>query len=158
MPLEIALGDSGETVEITDAVLQYLAKHQQLRRWQTEAGGQLFGTIADKRIQIQEATGPRKSDRRSRYSYVPDRKAEQREIDDHFPAGLHFLGDWHTHPESEPTPSGTDLSNMRECVKKSHRALSGFLLLIVGTASLPRGLHASLHDGNEVLFLKSSER
>ena len=154
MPLEIVLGDSGETVWITDAVLQHFARYQQLHKGQKEAGGQLFGTIVDKTILIQEATGPRKSDKRSTYSYIPDRKAEQREIDQYFAAGLHFIGDWHTHPEPTPTPSGIDLRNMHECVRKSHRALSGFLLLVVGTASPPRGLHASLHDGNEVLFLE----
>lgn len=129
------------------------AKYQQLHKGQTEAGGQLFGTITERTILIVEATGPRKLDRRSRYSYIPNRRAEQLEIDERFAAGLHFLGDWHTHPEPTPTPSGVDLRNMQECVRRSRRALSGFLLLIVGTAALPRGLHASLHDGNDVLFL-----
>jgi integrative and conjugative element protein (TIGR02256 family) len=155
MPLEIFLGESGETVKIADPVLKHLAHYQQLRKGQTEAGGQLFGTVTGATISILEATGPRRTDYRSKYSYIPDRKAEQREIDARFTVGLHFLGDWHTHPEPLPTPSGTDLRNMQECVKRSKRAVSGFLLLIVGTAPMPRGFHASLHDGNDVLFLKA---
>jgi integrative and conjugative element protein (TIGR02256 family) len=158
MQLEVVLGESGETVTIADSVLKHFAKYQQLRKGQTEAGGQLFGTVTGRKISILEATGPRRTDYRSRYSYIPDRKAEQREIDKRFNPGLHFLGDWHTHPESFPTPSGTDLTNMRECVKRSKRAVSGFLLLIVGTAPMPKGLHASLHDGNDVLFLKVTDR
>lgn len=157
MPLEIVLGESGETVKIADSVLKRMARYQQLRKSQTEAGGQLFGTVTGTTISILEATGPRRSDYRLRHSYIPDRKAEQREIDERFAVGLHFLGDWHTHPELRPTPSGTDLRNMKECVKRSKRAVSGFLLLIVGTAPIPRGLHASLHDGNEVLFLEVLE-
>ena len=42
---------------------------------------------------------------------------------------------------------------MRECVNKSRRAISGFLLIIVGTAPLPSGLRASLHDGKNTLLL-----
>lgn len=157
MPLRIPLGGSGELVIVTDAVLEHLQHYQQLRKRDTEAGGQLFGRIHDKTITIDEATGPRRSDLRFRYSYIPDRKAEQREIDDRFPSGLHFIGDWHTHPEPMPHPSGTDLNNMRECVKKSRRAVSGFLLFIVGTASLPSGLHASLHDGRDMLLLHTAD-
>jgi len=153
MSLRIPLGDSGELVILTDAVLEHFRRHQQLRKRDTEAGGQLFGRIQGKTITIEEATGPRSSDIRSRYSYVPDRKAEQREINDRFPSGLHFIGDWHTHPEPTPYPSGTDLDNMRECVNKSRRAISGFLLIIVGTAPLPSGLRASLHDGKNTLLL-----
>jgi integrative and conjugative element protein (TIGR02256 family) len=156
MPLRIPLGDSGELVILTDVVLEYLRRRQQLRKRDTEAGGQLFGRIERKTITIEEATGPRRSDIRSRYSYIPDRKAEQREINDRFPSGLHFIGDWHTHPEPIPHPSGTDLENMRECVKKSRRAISGFLLIIVGTGPLPRGLHASLHDGKDMLLLHTA--
>lgn len=158
MPLKIQLGESGETVRIADSVLKHLTKYQQLRKGQTEAGGQLFGTVTGTTIAVLEATGPRRTDYRSRFSYVPDRKAEQREIDKRFNTGLHFLGDWHTHPEPLPAPSGTDLINMRECVKRSKRAVSGFLLLIVGTAPMPQGLHASLHDGNDVLFLEVQDR
>jgi len=153
MSLRIPLGDSGELVILTDAVLGYFRRHQQQHKRDTEAGGQLFGRIREKIITIEEATGPRRSDIRSRHSYIPDRNAEQREINDRFPSGLHFIGDWHTHPEPFPYPSGTDLDNMRECVKKSRRAVSGFLLIIVGTAPLPSGLHASLHDSEETLSL-----
>ena len=153
MSLRIPLGDSGELVILTDAVLEHFRRHRQQKKRDTEAGGQLFGRIQEKIITIEEATGPRRSDIRSRYSYIPDRKAEQREINDRFPSGLHFIGDWHTHPEPTPYPSGTDLDNMRECVKKSRRSVSGFLLIIVGTAPLPSGLHASLHDSKETLLL-----
>ena len=157
MSLRIPLGDSGELVILTDAVLEHFRRHQQQRKKDTEAGGQLFGRIQEKIITIEEATGPRRSDIRSRYSYIPDRKAEQREINDRFPSGLHFIGDWHTHPEPIPHPSGTDLDNMRECVKKSRRAVSGFLLIIVGTAPPPSGLHASLHNGKDTLLLHMAD-
>jgi integrative and conjugative element protein (TIGR02256 family) len=157
MSLKIPLGNSGELVILTDTVLEHFQRHQQQRKRDTEAGGQLFGRIQGTTITIEEATGPRRSDIRSRYSYIPDRKTEQREINERFPSGLHFIGDWHTHPEPIPHPSRTDLDNMRECVKKSRRAVSGFLLIIVGTAPLPGGLHASLHNGIDTLVLHMAD-
>jgi hypothetical protein len=46
---------------------------------------------------------------------------------------------------------------MRECVKKARRAVSGFLLIIVGTAPLPSGLQASLHDDKHTLMLHMAD-
>jgi integrative and conjugative element protein (TIGR02256 family) len=158
MSLEIPLGNSGELVILTDTVLKHFRRHQQRRNRDTEAGGQLFGRIYKNIITIEEATGPRRSDIRSRYSYIPDRKAEQREINERFPLGLHFIGDWHTHPEPIPHPSWTDVENMRDCVKKSRRDVSGFLLIIVGTAPPPTGFHASLHDGDDALLLTTQNK
>ena len=157
MSLRIPLGDSAELVILPDTVLEHFRRYQQLSKRDTEAGGQLFGRIQGKTINIEEATGPRRSDIRSRYSYIPDRKAEQHEINERFSSGLHFIGDWHTHPEPIPHPSGTDLDNMRECVKKSRRAVSGFLLIIIGTAPLPSGLHTSLHNGKDMLLLQMTD-
>jgi integrative and conjugative element protein (TIGR02256 family) len=96
---------------------------------------------------VEEVTGPRPGDRRSRTSYVPDRAAEQAEILDCHARGLHYVGDWHSHPDAQPTPSITDLESIAECVTKSAHALNGFLLIIVGQSDPPEGLHVSIHDG-----------
>lgn len=81
-------------------------------------------------------------------SYVPDREAERREIAECFDQELHFVGDWHTHPERHPIPSFVDDRSMAECVRKSDHLLNGFLLVIVGTALPPDGWHVSVHDGS----------
>ncbi len=67
---------------------------------------------------------------------------------------LHYLGDWHTHPEPVPVPSKRDLKSINECARKSTHGLSGFILIVVGTAPSPQGLHVSLHSGNEQLVLE----
>ena len=41
--------------------------------------------------------------------------------------GLHFVGDWHTHPEAVPTPSSSDIRTIKEAVAKSRHHLHGFL-------------------------------
>jgi integrative and conjugative element protein (TIGR02256 family) len=95
---------------------------------------------------VEEATGPRPTDRRTRTSYVPDRAAEQREIDSRYAGGLHYVGDWHTHPEMFPSPSCLDIASISESVRKSIHALNGFVLMIVGQAEPPNGLFVSAHD------------
>jgi integrative and conjugative element protein (TIGR02256 family) len=94
------------------------------------------------------ATGPRGGDRRTRKSYAPNRAAERAEIADRHAAGLLFVGDWHTHPDQAPEPSGRDLASMAECFNKSAHQLNGFILVIAGLAAPPAGLHVSVHDGS----------
>jgi integrative and conjugative element protein (TIGR02256 family) len=148
--IEYPIGFSGQTLVFADPVVETFSKYRQLRFWQREAGGQLFGRFHGSRIKVVEATGPRRTDRRTRTSYVPDRRAEQREIDDRFRRGLHFLGDWHTHPENIPHPSGPDVASLDDTVRRSAHAMLAFVLVVVGQRPAPEGLHVSLFCGDGV--------
>jgi integrative and conjugative element protein (TIGR02256 family) len=154
--IEYPIGVSGQTLIVSDGVLQHFRKHRQRRWWHSEAGGQLFARFDGSGIIVEEETGPRRTDRRSRTSYVPDRKAEQAEIIERQARGLHFVGDWHTHAEAQPHPSRRDLSSIAECVVQSTHGLNGFLLAVVGTADPPIGLHVSIHDGITMHSLKAN--
>ena len=147
------IGSSGQVIVLPDSVTEHLHRHRQIRRNQPEAGGQMFARVDGKRIVVVEATGPRPTDRRRRTTYEPDRKAEKAEIAERHARGLHFIGDWHTHPDERPQPSARDLESMAECVSKSAHCLNGFLLVIVGRTDPPAGLHASLHDGKSYYCL-----
>jgi hypothetical protein len=67
------------------------------------------------------------------------------------------VGDWHTHPQSVPSPSSADISSMVECFSKSRHELKAFLMVIVGTADLPEGLYVCLVDGNGVARLELAD-
>jgi len=151
--LTFEIGQSGQQLVIPGKVLAHIAKHQQLDSRDTEAGGQLFGRILEQRITVELATGPRRTEVRARYAYVPDRRAEQEEIDRYHLKGLLFLGDWHTHPEHLPIPSGQDQRSIREAFNRSRHHLNGFLLVIAGTQKLPSGLYVAIHNDREVLHL-----
>jgi integrative and conjugative element protein (TIGR02256 family) len=71
------------------------------------------------------------------------------EIKSCFSDGLHFVGDWHTHPEGEPTPSSVDIKSMEDCFKKSSHQLEAFMMVIVGQAKFPKGLWVSLHGSTD---------
>jgi integrative and conjugative element protein (TIGR02256 family) len=152
------IGTSGQTLVFGTEVIARFKRYQQLRWWRREAGGQLFARFVNGTIHVIEATGPRPTDLRSRYSYEPDRAAEQREIDERFLLGLHFIGDWHTHPEDRPSPSGVDLRSTADGVRRSSHELNAFVLTIVGRVPLPEGLYVSLHDGNAQYVLHPNRR
>jgi proteasome lid subunit RPN8/RPN11 len=60
---------------------------------------------------------------------------------------LHYVGDWHTHPELRPYPSPPDDHSIAECVRKSSHDLNGFVLVVVGRLEPPGGLTVGVHDG-----------
>lgn len=150
------IGDSGQAIIFTAEVLEHFKKHQQSLPQQKEAGGQLFAKFDEKQIQIIKATGPRKKDSRGRTFYQPNRKLEQLEINSNYQLGLHYVGDWHTHPTPYPTPSSVDIKNINESVQRSKHQLNAFILVIVGIGNLPEGLYVSIADGIENVKLEVS--
>lgn len=144
------IGASEQRLSFGDAVLVHFDRHRQTRIWHREAGGLLFARLALPTIEICAITGPRRTDRRSRYSYRPDERAEQREIDEMFRRNLHFVGCWHTHPEDIASPSLVDTQNISDCVQRSKHALNGFVMVIVGRSALPDSLFVSVCDRSSV--------
>ena len=151
--LEFEVGQSNQALKIGSGVLKHFQKYQQKRANSVEAGGQLFARLSFKEVVIEEATGPRRSDLRARTLYVPDRLAEQPEIDHWHRKRLHYVGDWHTHPEPNPQPSGSDQESIRESFIRSKHSLQGFLMIIIGTAGFPLGLYVSLNNAENELVL-----
>jgi integrative and conjugative element protein (TIGR02256 family) len=151
--LEFAIGHSSQRLTICPAVLKHFRKHQQKGADSLEAGGQLFARLSLREVVIELATGPRLTDHRARTLYVPDRLAEQPEIDLWHQKRLHYVGDWHTHPESKPQPSKNDRDSIQEAFVRSKHSLQGFLLIIVGTAGFPLGLYISLNNATNELVL-----
>jgi len=156
--ITVPLTAEGASLVLSDAVVEHFTLHQQVRRDQAEAGGQLFARITRYEIFVEEATGPRPTDRRGRTHYTPDRQAERREILERFALGLHYVGDWHTHPERVPTPSYVDRFTISDCSRRSNHKLACFLLIVVGNGSFPECLHFSLHDGSSAAGFVGSLR
>ncbi len=127
-------------------VLDHFQKHRQIAPSAKETGGQLFGKIESGMIHICSATGPRIIDFRGRSFFNPSRWMERREIKSKFKQGLHYLGDWHTHPQKRPEPSTLDIKSMKECFTESCHELSFFILVIVGQVGIPGGLWVSIHN------------
>lgn len=136
-----------QEVVLSDEVLQHFRSYRQLTLRAHEAGGQLFGTVGGNRLIVRAATGPRAVDRRSRFSFSSDARKEQEEINRLHRQGLHYLGDWHTHPTSNPKASAVDIRSIGTIARMSVHPFNGFLLIVVGTADFPDGLQVIFHDG-----------
>lgn len=70
-----------------------------------------------------------------------------------FKEELYYVGDWHTHPELQPTPSGTDISSFQDMFRKSRHRLASFVIVIVGTANFPKSLFVGLCTGEGLIEL-----
>lgn len=148
MHLTYPIGDSGQKLVLRASVLRTFRYHRQGRLFGRESGGQLFAGYDDaETIDVQEATPPRRGDARSRHSLIPDRRAEASEIAERYRRGLHFVGDWHTHPQSRPLPSQTDILNVQAAFLSSRHHLNAFVMIVVGRCPFPDGLFVALCDG-----------
>ena len=146
--------ETGERVAFDEEALLVFEQHRQSGRHQREAGGQLFGLVRDGLVEVVAATGPRRADWRTRFGFRPSRRAERREIKRMHELGLHYLGDWHTHPEPVPKASSLDLRSIGETARLSKHAAGPLLLVVVGTARPPDGLFVCLHDGSRCSVLR----
>lgn len=147
------IGSSGQSLVFTPEVLAVFARYRQRRWWQREAGGQLFGRFEGGEVIVAETTVPGRTDFRTRHSFRPDRRREQREIARYHQRGLHFIGDWHTHPEPVPHISPVDAESLHEIVHRSRHELNGFVMVIVGTDNPPAGLSVSVSDHSTLTVL-----
>jgi integrative and conjugative element protein (TIGR02256 family) len=155
MSLRYGTASEGPSVLITDAALAIMFRLRQVKARDREAGGQLFAHFDDADVVIVEATPPTLLDRRSRYNFKPNRLLQRREIRKKHAAALHFVGDWHTHPETTATPSGDDLTSMQDCFRRSRHDLTAFILIVVGIAPPPEGWYVALVTADGVQRLSS---
>jgi integrative and conjugative element protein (TIGR02256 family) len=137
-------------VQFEDHVLDVFQESRQLNPWSRESGGQLFCRFSGEKLLIEHATKPGDGDKRSRYSFWPNRKKEQGDINSQFEQNLHYIGDWHTHPESMPKPSGDDIRKMQAIYRKSIHSLSCMILVVVGKEKIPEGLWVGIIDHEDV--------
>lgn len=127
-------------VELSDNVLNTLYRYRQSKATSHEAGGQLFAHFNADRMVIMLATEPTSRSRHGRAFFLPFRREEQSEIETVFAEGLHYVGDWHSHPESFPEPSSADIDKIQEIYNNSTHQLNCMVMLILGTSEAPAGI------------------
>ena len=142
MPMKFA--STGRTITISDDCLDALYARRQIGARVAERGGQLFARVESGDMEIVTATDVEGS--RKRFSFRPSRRAEQQQIDSLFGAGLHYVGDWHTHPEDIPTPSELDADKIGDLFTKSSHQLNWLVLVIVGRVPFPEGIYVGFAD------------
>jgi integrative and conjugative element protein (TIGR02256 family) len=133
MLLKHPLAGPDARVLIEDDVLHRLQAYRQIGRAAREAGGVLLGYRRGEHLHVAAATVPAALDQRSRYGFVrldPSHQARATRGWKLSGGRLDYLGDWHTHPEADPQPSGLDCLEWRKlCLTVG----AGLLFVVVGT-------------------------
>lgn len=124
-------------IDFSETARATLVGFRQLDPDAKEAGGMLLGRLIEDcfDIVVDEATVPLPSDKRGRFFFFRGKKEAQQLINEVWiksRAARIYLGEWHTHPEDDPTPSDEDLRNWRRIVKKAIYEQESLFFLIIG--------------------------
>lgn len=121
----------GYLVVIMPNVIERLLNHRQLKTYSKEAAGVLIGEKRGLHFIIRELSEPGKGDIRSRFAVDRQGIHHQKVVNDAFACSggtLQYVGEWHTHPENNPSPSTKDLNSWR----KEFSISDDVILIIVG--------------------------
>lgn len=118
--------------------LETFYQHVQTTDSNCEAGGLLLGSVHGTHMLIEQATAPTAHDKRSRYLFERMPFGHETIAWSRWVASqgtIRYLGEWHTHPEDHPHPSGLDRSEWSS-LSAQRRDKRPMLAVIVGRKSL----------------------
>lgn len=124
-------------VKIAEGALKTISPFVQVAPGSSEAGGVLIGRhiLHSSDIVVDAVTVPLKGDRRSRSGFHRHAKGHQAILDRAW-AGSGgtsvYLGEWHTHPEPNPTPSSIDMSDWLRRLRSDVVEAPFLFFMIVG--------------------------
>lgn len=130
--------DGRVLLHFTDSTLETFFQHIQAIDTAYEAGGILLGSVHGTHMIIKEATVPTKYDKRFRCLFERLPFGHESIALDRWTASngtIRYLGEWHTHPEDHPHPSGLDRSEWKRLSAK-RRDKRPIIAVIVGRKSL----------------------
>jgi len=133
-------------VIFSDAVIAIFENHKQILPRSHESGGIVLGQVVGNVIYINRASTPNQFDKSSRYRFERDKNAAQILVNYEYLNSnkkITYLGEWHTHPENVPTPSGQDRSMIKDQFKSGTLNEPFLLLVIQGIEKL----YVSIYDG-----------
>lgn len=131
----------GGVLKVAPAALAQMLLFRQVETDSKEAGGVLLGRhiVGCRDIVLDEVTTPLQEDRRRHLAFHRSQTGHQKVIDARWldsRGTCHYLGEWHTHPETSPTPSSVDLADWRRRLRVDQFEGDSLLFIIVGTREL----------------------
>lgn len=106
------------------------------RSQRRESGGVLLGNVWNSRVEVLSLTGPSKFDVSGWNFFLRTIKSHQPKIDKAWKRSsgkLIYVGEWHTHPVPNPTPSGDDQQMIMTALETTIMEIEFLFLIIVGT-------------------------
>ena len=119
---------------IRKPVLENFKKYEQYSN-RKESGGILLGKVYSSYVSIERITTPSIFDRLGRYFFVRSKVPAQRTINrlwSNSSGSTIYLGEWHTHPETNPRPSPQDRAMISHCLKSTKMEIDFLFLIIIG--------------------------
>lgn len=137
----IYTNSDGDKCVLSTHAISLLITHIQNTRKKPEAGGILLGRflLDSNDVIIDTITKPLNRDRRSRYRFFRSTVGHQQIADQEWQNSngtTNYLGEWHTHPEPNPSPSSLDLRNWQNILCKSQFDSNSMFFVIVGITAI----------------------
>lgn len=135
------------SVEITDCAFRVFDEYAQIDG-RNESGGILLGKYIPEKeyYYISIATKPTERDCAGPIWFSRNRDVAQKEIDNQWKKSgeiINYMGEWHTHPYKNPTPSLVDKNLMRKLIRDGSNVWKHLFMIIVG---LERSLYIGVWD------------
>lgn len=99
-----------------------------------ETGGILIGKYSEDGCIaiVEEATPAPPDSARNGNAFVRGTRGLRSRLRATWKLGSYYLGEWHSHPKSEPLPSGTDMATLASIASNPDMHCSNPVLLVVG--------------------------
>jgi integrative and conjugative element protein (TIGR02256 family) len=120
---------------------------------QNESGGIILGWVSnenDNNVYVTKLSLPTNYDKSARCTFERDKHIAKIITDYEFynsNGKLIYLGEWHTHPEANPSPSFADTKMIKQQYKDNKINVDFLILFIQGT----KNLYAGLYNGNHII-------
>jgi len=131
---DIWFSDESRRLRVPLWILEKLSRYTG-QRSRLELGGILLGRTFKEHDEITELVGPSRKDVAGLFSFLRKKEPAQEQINTAWnKSGGHvvYLGEWHTHPGNEPTPSVQDRDMIRQAVRTTEMELEYLYLMIGG--------------------------
>jgi integrative and conjugative element protein (TIGR02256 family) len=121
-------------LKISEKVRKAFEKYEQ-KEGCCENGGILLGHVARDYVMITEATTPTRFDLKTIITFVRAKIPAQLRINKAWRksnGALIYLGEWHTHRETNPTPSAQDKKMILKSLQETKMEIDFLYLIVVG--------------------------
>lgn len=147
--------DKKTILSIEDNAIHKMMKYCQ-RQGRNESGGILLGRVRDNYSEfiITDISEPCIKDKSGRCYFIRNKENAQMIINKNWKQSsgqINYLGEWHTHPEYNPTPSFIDKRLLSQCLKKNEYPFNGLFMIIVG-------INGDLYVGYQMREMKKQKQ
>lgn len=121
-------------LKISSSVINKFKKFEKIIKKQ-ESGGILLGRVYREYDEIEDISFPHKLDKSGPFSFLRAKAPAQKVINSKWKESKGeqiYLGEWHTHNEEDPCPSGVDKKMICETRRDTKMEIEYLYLIIVG--------------------------